>query len=115
MKSRNYDMQKISDVLELLKIGKPLPRQDKDHQLKGNLKEFRELHITNNVATATREDEQKVIAMTDDCVLPEHPYKSKYPSPVPNFSTTKSMSLSPRPERFTKIDFSGVSVARFSA
>ena len=44
-KKRNYDMKKMEEVLTLLKSGKKLPRKYKDHQLKGNLSKFRELHI----------------------------------------------------------------------
>ena len=44
-KKRNYDMSKIEEVLNLLKEGKKLPAKYKDHELKGNWKGFRELHI----------------------------------------------------------------------
>ena len=43
---RNYDMNKIKDVLTLLKSGKKLPTKYKDHELKGDWKGFRELHIS---------------------------------------------------------------------
>ena len=43
---RNYDMNKMKDVLILLKSGKKLPTKYKDHELKGDWKGFRELHIS---------------------------------------------------------------------
>ena len=43
---RNYDMNKMKDVLILLKSGKKHPAKYKDHELKGDWKGFRELHIS---------------------------------------------------------------------
>ena len=43
---RNYDMNKMKDVLILLKSSKKLPAKYKDHELKGDWKGFRELHIS---------------------------------------------------------------------
>jgi mRNA interferase YafQ len=43
---RNYDMNKMKDVLTLLKSGKKLAVKYKDHELKGDWKGFRELHIS---------------------------------------------------------------------
>ena len=43
---RNYDMNKMKDVLTLLKSSKKLPAKYKDHELKGDWKGFRELHIS---------------------------------------------------------------------
>ncbi len=42
---RNFDMEEMKKVLELLKSGERLPARYKDHPLKGNLKGVRELHI----------------------------------------------------------------------
>lgn len=42
---RNFDMEEMRKVLELLKSGERLPARYKDHPLKGNLKGVRELHI----------------------------------------------------------------------
>ena len=38
-------MNALTEVLEWLKSGKKLPEKYCDHQLKGKLKKFRELHI----------------------------------------------------------------------
>lgn len=45
MKKRGKDMNKLTNVLSLLASGNPLPAQYKDHQLSGNLLDFRECHI----------------------------------------------------------------------
>lgn len=42
---RHLDMNALTEVLEWLKSGKKLPEKYCDHQLKGKLKKFRELHI----------------------------------------------------------------------
>jgi len=48
MKKRGKDMTKLTVVLDLLANRKPLPERYKDHQLSGNLKDFRECHIEPN-------------------------------------------------------------------
>ena len=45
MAKRGKDMSKLINVLSILSSGKPLPRKNKDHQLSGNLRDFRECHI----------------------------------------------------------------------
>ena len=39
------DISKLTEVLNLLQTGEPLPEKYDDHNLKGNLKDFRECHI----------------------------------------------------------------------
>lgn len=38
-------MAELDKVVQLLQTGEKLPDRYKDHQLKGNMKQFRELHI----------------------------------------------------------------------
>ncbi len=45
MKKRGKDIAKLVSVLDMLARGLPLPSKNKDHQLSGNLKDFRECHI----------------------------------------------------------------------
>ena len=45
MQKRGKDMAKLVTVLDLLASGVPLPPKYKDHQLTGNLHDFRECHI----------------------------------------------------------------------
>ncbi|MCQ2982700.1 MAG: type II toxin-antitoxin system YafQ family toxin [Treponemataceae bacterium] len=43
---RKYDLNKLKAVLKLLQNDQPIPEQYQDHQLRGNLQHFRELHIS---------------------------------------------------------------------
>ncbi len=45
IKRRNYDISILDKVVELLLSDATLPEKYCDHQLKGKLKKFRELHI----------------------------------------------------------------------
>ena len=45
MRKRGKYMNKLIEVLALLAEGNPLPAKYKDHQLSGNLSDFRECHI----------------------------------------------------------------------
>ena len=45
MRKRGKDMNKLTATLNLLSSQKPMPDRYFDHQLTGNLKDFRECHI----------------------------------------------------------------------
>ena len=45
MKRRGKDLSKLGAVLTMLSQGDKLPVSNKDHQLSGNLSDFRECHI----------------------------------------------------------------------
>ena len=45
MKKRGKDIDKLTVVLSNLADGIPLPKQNRDHQLTGNMSDFRECHI----------------------------------------------------------------------
>lgn len=45
MQKRGKNMKNLVNVLDLLASGKTLPSKYKDHQLTGNLSDFRECHI----------------------------------------------------------------------
>ncbi|MCQ2601269.1 MAG: type II toxin-antitoxin system YafQ family toxin [Treponema sp.] len=45
MQKRGKDMNKLVEVLRTLASGQKLPDKYRDHQLTGNLKDFRECHI----------------------------------------------------------------------
>lgn len=45
IKKRGKDMNKLVDILSLLASGNPLPARYRDHQLSGNLQDFRECYI----------------------------------------------------------------------
>lgn len=44
-KKQNRDLDKLAEVLELLRRGERFPAKYRDHKLKGRLTKFRELHI----------------------------------------------------------------------
>jgi mRNA interferase YafQ len=48
MKKRGKDISKLTTTLNLLASRKPMPEQYQDHQLTGDLKDFRECHIESN-------------------------------------------------------------------
>ena len=48
MKRRGKDIAKLTATLSLLASGKPMPQKYRDHQLSGNLSDFRECHIEGN-------------------------------------------------------------------
>ena len=45
MQKRGKDVTKLVKTLDLLATGRPMPDRYRDHQLSGELKDFRELHI----------------------------------------------------------------------
>lgn len=45
MRKRGKDISKLTDILDKLASGLPLPQSNNDHQFTGNLKDFRECHI----------------------------------------------------------------------
>ena len=45
IKKRGYDLSLMSEVVNRLQEGKPLPEKYKDHSLTGNWKGFRDCHI----------------------------------------------------------------------
>ena len=45
MKKRGKDLGKSEKVLSVLADGKPLPKNNHDHELTGNMKDFRGCHI----------------------------------------------------------------------
>jgi len=48
MKKRGKDMSKLTDTLKLLASRAPMPERYHDHQLSGDMKDFRECHIEPN-------------------------------------------------------------------
>jgi len=44
-RKQNKDLSKIKEVLEIIRQGKIIKKKYKDHQLKGDMKDYRELHV----------------------------------------------------------------------
>jgi len=45
---RNFDEQKLNEVIEILITGAKLPKKYKEHQLKGKYKDLLECHISHD-------------------------------------------------------------------
>ncbi len=45
---RGLDEEKLKEIIKLLAAQKPLPVENKDHELIGNFKGFRECHVQND-------------------------------------------------------------------
>ena len=45
IKRTGRDMTRLAEIIDLLEERKPLPPTSRDHQLTGNLKEYRECHL----------------------------------------------------------------------
>ncbi len=61
MKKRGKDISKLETVLDILLSGQDLPEQYKDHQLKGEMREFRECHIEPDWLLVYRKEETELI------------------------------------------------------
>jgi len=44
-RKQNKNLSKVKEVLEIIRQGKQLEQKYKDHQLKGDMKDYRELHV----------------------------------------------------------------------
>jgi mRNA interferase YafQ len=45
IQKRGHDLNKLASTLVLLAAGGPMPLKYQDHQLKGDMREFRECHV----------------------------------------------------------------------
>ena len=45
IKRTGRSMERLSEVIDLLAESKPLPPNNRDHQLVGNMKDYRECHL----------------------------------------------------------------------
>lgn len=61
MKKRGRDLDKLIQVLDILMKGEELPEKNKDHQLKGVWKDFRECHVEPDWLLIYRKEEAELI------------------------------------------------------
>jgi mRNA interferase YafQ len=61
MKKRGKDISKLTETLNLLASRKPMPERYHDHELAGDLKDFRECHIEPNWLLVYRIFKNKLI------------------------------------------------------
>jgi mRNA interferase YafQ len=45
VQKRGYDMSKLDATLRLLVLNQPMPSKYRDHQLKGDMRDYRECHV----------------------------------------------------------------------
>jgi mRNA interferase YafQ len=65
MKRRGKDISKLEKVLDILICGDDLPEIYKDHQLKGEMRDFRECHIESDwLLVYKKEDEELILYAT---------------------------------------------------
>ena len=63
VKRRGKNLSKLIVVLDLLKTGETLPEIYRDHQLKGDLEDFRECHIESDWLLVYRIDEGELVLL----------------------------------------------------
>lgn len=61
MRKRGKDISKLETILDILLSGQDLPEQYKDHQLKGEMREFRECHIEPDWLLVYRKEDKEFI------------------------------------------------------
>ena len=61
MKKRGKDLKKLEIILDTLMKGEELPDKNKDHQLKGEMKDFRECHIEPDWLLIYRIEEEELV------------------------------------------------------
>lgn len=66
MKKRGKDISKLTAVLSVLASGNSLPEQNRDHQLVGNMSDFRECHIEPDwLLVYRKEDDALILTATE--------------------------------------------------
>ena len=58
---KNFDINSLKDIIYKLANDIPLDKSNKDHQLKGNMKDFRECHIKNDWILLYMKNRSKLI------------------------------------------------------
>lgn len=61
IKKRGYDTKLLEEVIDLLLKELPLPRQYRDHELKGKYSGFRECHILPDWLLVYAKDREKLV------------------------------------------------------
>jgi len=64
-RSGNFPIKEIEKVINLLIIGKALPIKYRDHQLKGELSEYRECHIKSDLLLIYKIKKNLILILVD--------------------------------------------------
>lgn len=65
-KHRDFNRQILEDIIDTLARGEKLPVKYHDHQLTGELKEYRECHVKNNILLMYQKHENVLILLLVD-------------------------------------------------
>jgi mRNA interferase YafQ len=60
---KDFKLKKYNKVVDLLLSGKPLPAIYKDHTLTGNLKDYRECHVQNDILLIYQKHEDVLVLL----------------------------------------------------
>lgn len=63
---KNFDGQLLEEIISTLACGKKLGINHNDHQLTGELKEYRECHVKNNILLMYQKHENVLILLLVD-------------------------------------------------
>ncbi len=63
IRKQGKNLEKLIDILDLLAMGETLPEKNKDHQLQGEYREFRECHIEPDWLLIYRIDEGQLLLL----------------------------------------------------
>lgn len=61
IRKRGYDLSKLDDILQKLRAEEPLPEKNRDHDLTGDCKGFRECHVEPDWLLVYAVDKEKII------------------------------------------------------
>ena len=66
MQKRGKDISKLTDILDVLASDCPLPEKNHDHQLSGDLSDFRECHIEPDWLLIYRKEKDNLILIATE-------------------------------------------------
>ena len=61
IRKRGYDLSKLDDILQKLRAEESLPEKNRDHDLNGDYKGFRECHVEPDWLLVYAVDKEKII------------------------------------------------------
>lgn len=66
MRHKDSDYRKLEAVISILESGERLDSKYLDHQLKGNLNDFRECHVQNDILLTYQKKEEVLVLLLID-------------------------------------------------
>ena len=65
-RSGDFDEPLLDKVIDMLALGKPLEPKYRDHQLTGDLKEYRECHVKGDLLLVYQIEEERILLVLAD-------------------------------------------------